>query len=58
MWLTASNALDRSIDAATVRKGGLGWLKPVAIWFTIGRSGGGGAVGSETMLAVGNWEGF
>ena len=37
VWLTASNALDRSIDAATVRKGGLGWLKPVAILLTIGR---------------------
>ena len=37
VWFTASKAFARSIDAATVRMGGLGWLKPDAIWWTIGR---------------------
>ena len=32
VWFTASKALERSIDAATVRRGGLGWLMPDAMW--------------------------
>ena len=32
LWLTVSNAFDRSIDTATVRRGGLGSLKPEMTW--------------------------
>ena len=37
VWSTMSKAFDRSSDIATVRCGGLGWLKPVAIWWVKGR---------------------
>ena len=37
LWLTVSNALDRSIDTATVRRGGHRSLKPVTTWCVRGR---------------------
>ena len=36
LWLTVSNAFDRSIDTATVRRGGLGSLKPAMTWWARG----------------------
>ena len=32
IWLTVSNALDKSIDTATVRSGGQSWLELCVIW--------------------------
>ena len=37
LWLTVSKALDRSIDTATVRRGGHRLLKPVTTWCVRGR---------------------
>ena len=37
LWLTVSKALDRSIDTATVRRGGHRLLKPVTTWYVRGR---------------------
>ena len=37
LWLIVSKALDKSIDTATVREGGLGRLKPVTTWWVRGR---------------------
>ena len=38
VWSTMSKALERSRDIMAVRRGGLGWLKPVAMRLVRGRS--------------------
>ena len=37
VWLTVSNALEKSRDTVTVRCGGKGWLKPCATFCVRGR---------------------
>ena len=38
VWLTMSNAFEKSIDMVSVRCGGKGWLKPLATACVRGRS--------------------
>ena len=58
VWFTASNALERSIDAATVRRGGSGVVDAsgdvVNYWE---ECCGGGSIGTETVLGVGEGDG-